>query len=222
MTNLLAAVSADGVYQTRVLHSAAEDISVLSADVVETDNLLCQLDVVTKVAWGAEVGENIDDVLLLTQEIFGKSLSALLALLLGSKLDNLDALLTSLLGRSLALARRRLARSLSLHRRRGLSSGPIVLVYSLHVVEEVVATGEAVTWHRSLAIAEVAQVRPRAVTVHAVSFTLVAEKACSRRELHTDTGLLVAAERLQVRVDVLAVGKSDNVKGGMRKGLKCR
>jgi hypothetical protein len=98
MTNLLAAVSADGVYQTRVLHSAAEDISVLSADVVETDNLLCQLDVVTKVAWGAEVGENIDDVLLLAHELFGKSLSALLALLLGSKLDNLDALLTSLLG----------------------------------------------------------------------------------------------------------------------------
>jgi hypothetical protein len=94
-------------------------------------------------------------------------------------------------------------------------------VYSLHVVEEVVATGEAVTWHRSLAIAEVAQVRPRAVTVHAMCLTLVAEKACSRRELHTNTSLLVAAERLQVGVDVLAIGKSDIAKGGVRKRLKC-
>jgi hypothetical protein len=84
MTNLLGAFSADGVYQTRVLHSATEDVSVLSADVVKSHNLLCQLDVVAKIAWSAKVRQNIDDVLLLAQEVLGESLSALLALLLST------------------------------------------------------------------------------------------------------------------------------------------
>lgn len=188
-----------------MLHSAAEDISVLSADVVEANDLLRQLDVVAELVGGTEIGQNINDVLLLAQELLGEGLATLLALLLGSELDNLDALLTSLLSRRLALARRRLARSLSLDRRGWLSSGPIVLVHSLHVVEEVVATREAVTWHSALTVAEVAKVRPRAVTVHTVRLTFVTEEACSRGELHTDAGLLVAAERLEVRVNVLAV-----------------
>jgi hypothetical protein len=89
-----------------VLHSAAEDISVLSADVVEANDLLRQLDVVAELVGGTEIGQNINDVLLLAQELLGESLSSLLALLLGSELDNLDALLTSLLSRRLALARR--------------------------------------------------------------------------------------------------------------------
>jgi hypothetical protein len=97
MTNLLVAVSADRVYQTRVLHSAAEDISVLSADVVKSDNLLCELNVVPKITWSVEVHQDIDDVLLLAQELLGEGVAALLTLLLGSKLDDLDALLASLL-----------------------------------------------------------------------------------------------------------------------------
>lgn len=189
----------------RLLHSAAEDISVLSADVVKTDDLLRQLDVVAELVGGTEIGQNINDVLLLAQEFLGKGLSSLLTLLLGSELDNLNALLTRLLGRRLALARRRLARSLSLDRRRWLSSGPIVLVHSLHVVKEVVSTRETVTWHSALAVAEVAEVRPRAMTVHTMCLTFVTEEACSRRELHADAGFLVAAERLEVRVNVLAV-----------------
>jgi hypothetical protein len=98
MTNLLAAVSADEVYQTRVLHSAAEDIPVLSADVVKTNNLLCELNVVPKITGSAEISQDINDVLLLAQELLGEGLTALLALLLSSKLDDFDALLASLLG----------------------------------------------------------------------------------------------------------------------------
>lgn len=82
----------------RVLHSATENISVLSADVVKADNLLCQLNVVTEVAWVAQVGQHLNDVLLLGKELLSKSLATLLALLLGTKLDNLGALLPSLLG----------------------------------------------------------------------------------------------------------------------------
>lgn len=179
-----------------ILPSATEDISVLSANVVKADNLLCQLDIVTEVAWVAQVGEHLDDVLLLGKELLGERLATLLALLLSSKFDNLGTLLSRLLGRRLALAGGRLASSLSLHRWRGLSGGPIVLVDSLHVVKEVVATREAVARHRSLAVSEVAQVWPSAVTVHTVRLALVAEEACSRRELHTNAGLLVATEGL--------------------------
>jgi hypothetical protein len=97
MTNLLVAVSEDGVYQTRVLHSAAEDISVLSADVVKADNLLCELNVIAKITGSAEVCQDIDDVLLLAQELLGEGLAALLALLLSSELDDLGTLLAGLL-----------------------------------------------------------------------------------------------------------------------------
>ena len=171
---------------------------------MKANNLLCQLDVVAKVTWVAQVGQHIDDVLLLGEELLGEGLPTLLALLLGSKLDHLGTLLARLLSRSLALASRRLASSLSLHRRRGLSRWAIVLVHALHVVKEVVATGEAVARHSSLTVPEVAQVWTSTVAVHTVRLALVAEKACSRRELHTNARLLVAAERLEVRVDVLA------------------
>jgi hypothetical protein len=66
------------------------------------------------------------------------------------------------------------------------------------MVKEVVAAGEAMAWYCSLTVAEVAKVRSRTVTVHTMSLTLVAKKTSSRRELHADTGLLVAAERLQM------------------------
>jgi hypothetical protein len=73
------------------------------------------------------------------------------------------------------------------------------------VVEEVVATRETVTWYSTLAVSEVAQVWPGTVAVHAMCFAFVAEKACSRGKLNTNTCLLVAAEWLEVRVDVLAI-----------------
>lgn len=99
-----------------ILPSATKDIPVLSANVVKADNLLCQLDIVTEVAWVAQVGKHLDDVLLLGKELLGERLATLLALLLSSKLDNLGTLLSRLLGRRLALARGRLASSLSLYR----------------------------------------------------------------------------------------------------------
>lgn len=43
------------------------------------------------------------------------------------------------------------------------------------------------------------------MTMHAVRLALVTEQASGRRELNTDARLLVAAERLEVRVDVLVV-----------------
>jgi hypothetical protein len=72
------------------------------------------------------------------------------------------------------------------------------------VVEEVVAAREAVTWFCALAVAEVAEVRSSAVTVHTVGFTLVTKQTGSGGKLHTDTCLLVAPEGFQMRVDVLA------------------
>jgi hypothetical protein len=80
------------------IHSAAEDISELSADVVETDDLLGQLDVITEITWSAKVRQDVDNMLLLTQKLLSESFAALLALLLGSQLDDLGALLTSLFG----------------------------------------------------------------------------------------------------------------------------
>ena len=88
---------------------------------------------------------------------------------------------------------------------RRLGGGTLELVHALHVVEEVVAAMEAVPRDSTLAVLEVAEVRPGTMAVHAVRLTLVAEQAGSGRELNANASLLVAAERLQVRVDVLVV-----------------
>jgi hypothetical protein len=79
-------------------------------------------------------------------------------------------------------------------------------MHTLHVIEEVIAAGESVSWDRSLTISEVAEVGSGSMSVHAMCLPFVSEKASSRRELYTDTNLLVAAERLQVRINVLARG----------------
>jgi hypothetical protein len=50
-------------------------------------------------------------------------------------------------------------------------------VHAPHVVEEVVATGEALTRRGSLAIGVVAKVRASSMTMHTVCFSFVAEKA---------------------------------------------
>lgn len=73
------------------------------------------------------------------------------------------------------------------------------------MVEQIVTTREAMTGYSTLTILEVAEVRSGTVSVHAVCLTLVTEQASGRRKLNTDACLLVAAERLQVRVDVLVV-----------------
>jgi hypothetical protein len=49
-------------------------------------------------------------------------------------------------------------------------------VHALHVVEEVVAAGEAVARDCALAVGEVAEMRACAVAVHAVCLALVAEE----------------------------------------------
>ena len=145
-------------------------------------------------------------MLLLAEKVLGELVAALLKLLLGSELDNLLADLSDVFCRSLALAGDRFALCLAVHgRRRRLGSRTLKLVDALHVVKEVVATGEAMSRHSTLAILKVTEVGPSTVTVHAVCLTLMAEQACSGRELNADASLLVAAEWLQVRVDVLVI-----------------
>jgi hypothetical protein len=89
---------AEGCLPNVGVHSATKDISVLSADVVEADDLFGKLNIVTEITWSTEVGQDVDDVLLPAQELPREGLATLLALLLGGKLDYLDTLLTSLLG----------------------------------------------------------------------------------------------------------------------------
>jgi hypothetical protein len=186
-------------------HSAAIVLTELGADVVQADDFLSQLDVVTQIVWVAQVAEDVDDLLLLAQELLGELVTCLLARLLGSHLGDFLTLLARFFSRCLALAADSLALRLAGHSGwRRLSGGAIVLVHTLHVVEKIVAAGKAVTWHSALTVAEVAEVRASTVAVHAVSLTLMAKEASSRRELNAHTGLFVATEGLQVRVNVLA------------------
>ena len=76
---------------------------------------------------------------------------------------------------------------------------------ALHVVEKVVAAREAVARYSTLAILEVAEVRPSTMSVHAVRLTFVTKQAGSGGELNANAGLLVTAEWLQVRVNILVV-----------------
>lgn len=50
-------------------------------------------------------------------------------------------------------------------------------MHTLHVVEEIVATGEAVSLDGTVTVTEVAEVRSCAVAVHAVGLALVTEQA---------------------------------------------
>jgi hypothetical protein len=193
------------VYRCWALHSAAVAAPELCADVVQRHDVLAQLEVVRELVRTGEVGQEVNDVLLLAGKVCCKLLAALLELLLSSELDYLWALLYDVLCRSLALAGEGLALCLTLHDRRGLSGGALELVNTLHVVEKVVAAREAVAWHCTLAVLEVAEVRPGTVSVHTVRLALVTEQARCGGELNADASLLVATERLQVRVDVLVV-----------------
>jgi hypothetical protein len=129
----------------------------------------------------------------------------LLALLLGSNVGHFLSLLITSLGQSLALATDGFEWHLLGCSHRGrLGGGAIVLVHTLHVVEKVVATREAVSWDRTITVTEVTKMRSRTMAVHAVGLTFVTEKASSRGELKAKTSLLVATEWLQVRIHVYA------------------
>lgn len=91
------------------LHSSAVALAVLSTNVVQTNNLLGQLDVVTKVARVAEATKNVDNVLLLAQELLQKLIALLLPELFCRDLDDLLAPLRHIFSRHLALAANRLA-----------------------------------------------------------------------------------------------------------------
>jgi hypothetical protein len=72
------------------------------------------------------------------------------------------------------------------------------------VIEEVVATGKTMTLYGTLAVTEMAEMRSCAMAVHTMCLAFVTKEAGSRRELNSDTSLLIAAERLQVGVHVFA------------------
>jgi hypothetical protein len=67
---------------------------------------------------------------------------------------------------------------------------------ALHVVKEVVAAREPMSWHGTLTVTEVAEMRARTMAVHAVGLTFMTKEAGSRRELDANTSLLVASEWL--------------------------
>jgi hypothetical protein len=83
-----------------------------------------------------------------------------------------------------------------------------VIVYSFHVVKEVVSPWEAIARESALAASVEAKVRAVTVAVHAVSLALVAEEASSRRELLLGASVLPAAEWLEVGINELAVRES--------------
>lgn len=185
------------------LHSAT--VLKFRADVVQCHDILAELQIVGQLIGTSEVGQEFDDVLLLVDEVLGKLVTTLLELLLGSELDDFLTLLGEIFSGSLALAGDRLAGDLTLQRRGRLGGGTLKLVNTLHVIEQVVATRESVSRNSTLAVLKVTEVRPGTVSMHAVSLALVAQQASSRGKLNTNTGLLVAAEWFQVRVDVLIV-----------------
>jgi hypothetical protein len=80
-----------------------------------------------------------------------------------------------------------------------------VIVYSFHVVKEVVSPWEAIARESALAASVEAKVRAVTVAVHAVSLALVAEEASGRRKLLLGASVLPAAEWLEVGINELAV-----------------
>ena len=79
-----------------------------------------------------------------------------------------------------------------------------VIVYSLHVIKQVVSPWEAIARESALAASVEAKVRAVTVAVHAVSLALVAEEASSGRELLLGASVLPAAEWLEVGINELA------------------
>lgn len=84
------------------LHSAA--VPELGADIVQRHDILAELEVIGQLIGASEVGQEVDDVLLLAGEVLCKLVATLLKLLLRSELDNLLALLRGVFSGGLALA----------------------------------------------------------------------------------------------------------------------
>lgn len=95
-----------------------------------------------------------------------------------------------------------------------------VVVYSLHVVKQVVPPREAVARESTLAASVEAEVRSVTVTVHTMGLSLVTEQAGGGREFLFGASLLSAAEWLEMRINELAVRalwsetQLHNVEGG--------
>ena len=74
-----------------------------------------------------------------------------------------------------------------------------------HVIVKVVAAGKAVARLGTFAVCVEAKIWLGSVTVHAMSLTLVSQKTGSGGKLDLVTSRVLAAERLQVRINVFAV-----------------
>lgn len=85
----------------------------------------------------------------------------------------------------------------------------LVIMYSLHVIKEIVPSWEPVARNTSLTSRVETQMWPISMSVHAMSFSFMPEQASRGRELLLGTGLNLAAEGLQVGVDELAVGRGE-------------
>ena len=79
-------------------------------------------------------------------------------------------------------------------------------MHTLHVVEQIPSPGETIAGDRAIAFREITKVRFLAVTVHPVSFTLVAQKTSRGGELGLGAGGDLASVGLKVGVKVFTVG----------------
>jgi hypothetical protein len=78
-------------------------------------------------------------------------------------------------------------------------------VNTLHMVKQVVRSRESTVRAWSFTVLELAEERFVPMSVESVGFTFVAEKAGSGRETVVVAVLMLAAEWLDVRINVLAV-----------------
>lgn len=90
---------------------------------------------------------------------------------------------------------------------RGSAGASMVIVDALHVVLEVPLAGKSISRHTALTALVLAKEWLLTMSMEAMSFALVTEKACSRREASTLAGLSLAAVRLQMRVDEFATAE---------------
>jgi len=82
----------------------------------------------------------------------------------------------------------------------------LVIMHSLHVVVQVVATRKAVAGKATLTSRIEAKVRAVSVSMHAVGLALMTEQAGSGGELLLGTSFDLTSEGFEVRVDEFAIG----------------
>lgn len=86
----------------------------------------------------------------------------------------------------------------------------LMVMDSLHVVEQIVSPREAMTWDSSITALIVAKMWPVAVSMHPVSFSFMTEQACCGGKLLLGACFDLTAEGLEVGVDVFT-GDTDVV-----------